>query len=652
MKITKMLVWAVLLGTSPIVLCGCDDDDTVVVDDFQVPVTLPQRIEIVRGSDGIIPLDKPGYIQPTDEIYLRTSGGVLIKCPITNIGEQSFSIAIPESLEEGNYYVLINRGQRRKNLGLTNIKFVEPPFEISEGTTIYGIVRSGDTPVKGVVVSDGYEVTATNDLGQYELKSQKKLNYVFISLPSGYEAKTDGVFPRIYSKLYASANSPEMISFELTPANQSKYKVLFLGDMHLADRTKDLQQFATVTSDINAYVSSHSGEKIYGITLGDMSWDLYWYSRSFGLDRYMQTVNSGLKNLPLFHTIGNHDNDMNATDNTGAKLPYRTMISPNYYSFNIGDVHYVVLDDIDCSAYDGTSSRNYSKQVTADQLAWLSKDLQYVDKSTPVVVMMHAPLYKPNSATGFRTDLKNPQDLLTALSGYQTVHFVTGHTHQNYNVTPKDAITNGLNLYEHNTAAICSDWWWSGNLNNCELLLSTDGTPSGYAIWDINGKNMSWIYKATGKDENFQMRTYDLNNVSFSMADVPNLSSSATAAVLSFKKYCDAYPANSKNEVLINVWNWNANWTINVKTENGQALSTTQVQAYDPLHVAAMTVKRFNDSGVTSAPNFITELHPHFFKVTAPDAQTDLVITVKDEFGHTYTENMARPKAFSVNAYK
>ena len=63
------------------------------------------------------------------------------------------------------------------------------------------------------------------------------------------------------------------------------------------------------------------------------------------------------------HTMGNHDNDMNATSDFDAEIRYRTVIAPTYYSFNIGKVHYVVLDDIDCSSYDGTDSRNYSKKI-------------------------------------------------------------------------------------------------------------------------------------------------------------------------------------------------------------------------------------------------------------------------------------------------
>lgn len=116
-------------------------------------------------------------------------------------------------------------------------------------------------------------------------------------------------------------------------------------------------------------------------------------------------------------------------------------------------------------------------------------------------------------------------------------------------------------------------------------------------------------------------------------------------------KYVDAYPENQDNEVLINVWNWNPRWTLKVTDENGNTLTPEEVWAYDPLHVAAMSVKRFNSSTLTSTPSFITEKFPHFFKVKAADADVDLTITVCDEFGHQWTENMQRPKAFSTDAY-
>lgn len=173
-------------------------------------------------------------------------------------------------------------------------------------------------------------------------------------------------------------------------------------------------------------------------------------------------------------------------------------IAPTYYSFNIGKVYYVVLDDIDCSNYDGTTSRDYEKRVSAEQLSWLSKDLAYVDKSTPLVVVMHAQLFYPSQTEGFKIDhdVLNTTQLLDVLDGYK-VHFVTGHTHLSFNVTPEDDVTGGREVYEHNAGAICASWWWSGYLTP-GVHISPDGTPGGYSVWDVNGTDIEWIYKATG----------------------------------------------------------------------------------------------------------------------------------------------------------
>ena len=160
---------------------------------------------------------------------------------------------------------------------------------------------------------------------------------------------------------------------------------------------------------------------------------------------------------------------------------------------------------------------------------------------------------------------------------------------------------------------------------------------------------MKWIYKCAGKDENFQFRSYDLNNESFSMDDVPNLKN--TSMRNTFAKIIKGYDGVERNEVLINVWQMNSRWTVNVTTADGKALEVKRVDAYDPVQIMAQTAKRFNED-ISSQPIGTVQNRYHFFKVTAPDKDTDLIITVKDEFGHVWTENMQRPKAFDEATYR
>ncbi|SHF72488.1 Calcineurin-like phosphoesterase [Mariniphaga anaerophila] len=649
-KILLYLVLAVILS-----LYGCNggNDHEEPVDDFNIQISLPSAIDVTQGGEYVFTAQGGGGLKMSDS-FLLESGGISYVCPVTAVSSTGFTVQISNECKTGEYNVSVKRDLRKKPVGKIYINIVDFLFTPDEGTTIYGIVKSEEGGVKGVVVSDGVEVTTTDEKGIYQLKSAKKRNYVFISVPSNYEAPSSGVLPQFFQTLKANANTVERVDFTLNKvAGQDAYKVFMLGDMHLAARTNDLSQFSAFTTDLNNYRNANASKKMYAITLGDMTWDLYWYSNNFGLSEYLNTINSQVKNLQIFHTIGNHDYDYQATSDFTAELQYMNYIAPTYYSFNIGEIHYVVMDDIDCSEYDGTTSRKYKKLTSAEQLSWLEKDLSYIDKSTPLVVVMHAQVYYPLQTGEFRIDhdIASTEQLFNILSGYK-VHFVTGHTHMTFNVTPESAVTGGNDFYEHNTGAVCASWWWSGNLTP-GIHISPDGTPGGYAIWDVSGKDLQYVYKATGWSEDYQFRSYDLNNVHFSLADVPLMPSSVPASVKNkYMQYVDAYPANNNNELLINIWNWNPNWTLTVTDEYGKRLTPEKVWAYDPLHIAALSVKRFNSASLKSTPSFITEKFTHFFKVKADNPDTDMIITVKDEFGHIWTENMQRPKVFSTDSYK
>lgn len=653
-NVLKYLLLA-LIAVSQLFACGGSDDEKTPADNFDVQFTVPGSVDVTEGGECTFAVSGGGKSPlTTDTFILESDAGISYVCPIVNTTSDSFTVRLADGCETGYYKVFVKRDARKKSFGRIYINIVEDiDFKPDAGTTVYGIVSSAGVGVENVVVSDGAEVTVTNEKGIYQLKSAKKWGYVFISVPSGYEVPSVGVLPQFHRALKNSADVVERADFKLEKVDgQDSYKIFMLGDMHLANRTGDLGQFAQFTSDLTDYMTRHKGEKMYALTLGDMTWDLYWYSNSYYFPQYLNTINSQIKNLQIFHTMGNHDNDFQTRSDYDAAVKYVDQICPTYYSFNIGKVHYVVMDDIDCSSYDGTESRNYVKSLSAEQLDWLAKDLSHVAKTTPVVVAMHAQVFYPTTS-GFKIDHDqvNTLRLFDILDGY-TVRFVTGHTHKLFNVTPDAPIVDGHNFREYNSGSVCASWWWSGNLTP-GIHIGTDGTPGGYGIWDVTGTDFQCLYKSTGWPEEYQFRSYDLNNVHFSMADVPLMPSDISASVKNaYMQYVNAYPQNNDNEVLINIWNWNSDWTLSVVDENRKTLPYTEVWAYDPLHIAALSVKRFNNAGLKSSPSFITDKFTHFFKVKADDADTDLVITVKDEFGNEWTENMQRPKAFSTDAYR
>lgn len=653
-NVLKYLLLA-LIAVSQLFACGGSDDEKTPADNFDVQFTVPGSVDVTEGGECTFAVSGGGKSPlTTDTFILESDAGISYVCPIVNTTSDSFTVRLADGCETGYYKVFVKRDARKKSFGRIYINIVEDiDFKPDAGTTVYGIVSSAGVGVENVVVSDGAEVTVTNEKGIYQLKSAKKWGYVFISVPSGYEVPSVGVLPQFHRALKNSADVVERADFKLEKVDgQDSYKIFMLGDMHLANRTGDLGQFAQFTSDLTDYMTRHKGEKMYALTLGDMTWDLYWYSNSYYFPQYLNTINSQIKNLQIFHTMGNHDNDFQTRSDYDAAVKYVDQICPTYYSFNIGKVHYVVMDDIDCSSYDGTESRNYVKSLSAEQLDWLAKDLSHVAKTTPVVFAMHAQVFYPTTS-GFKIDHDqvNTLRLFDILDGY-TVRFVTGHTHKLFNVTPDAPIVDGHNFREYNSGSVCASWWWSGNLTP-GIHIGTDGTPGGYGIWDVTGTDFQCLYKSTGWPEEYQFRSYDLNNVHFSMADVPLMPSDISASVKNaYMQYVNAYPQNNDNEVLINIWNWNSDWTLSVVDENRKTLPYTEVWAYDPLHIAALSVKRFNNAGLKSTPSFITDKFTHFFKVKADDADTDLVITVKDEFGNEWTENMQRPKAFSTDAYR
>ena len=628
---------------------SCDKDEPAA-EKVDVQFEVPATMTVEEGASEIsfrVQFSKAPLA--SDQIILG-SGTTEYTCSITSVSETRFGVSIASAWSRGfgpgTYNVYHVRGTNRTLKGKTDITVKYPGDEDvkpADGSTVYGKVSCEGTGLAGVVVSDGIEVVKTDSKGVYQMKSKKYHGYVFVSTPSGYEPLVSGILPKFHATLKSPANVAERVDFQLKKADgQDNHRMLMLGDIHLARRTDDQKQFAGFVKDVNATIAATPG-KVYALTLGDMTWDLYWITNNYSFKEYLADA-AGIQGVMLYHTIGNHDHSMYYMGDYDTVKEYKELIGPTYYSFNIGKVHYVVLDDVECTNSTPTTDekgnacyqRTYDGHIVSDELNWLKKDLASVPNGTPLVVTMHIPLYSNRGAY----NIKEASALANILKPYPEVHLYTAHTHTVYNT---DHL--GTNhLYEHNAGSICGTWWWSGK-ETPGVHIGQDGSPGGYTLLDIAGTNVKWQYKATGKGTDYQFVTYDRNQILLT-DDKYVPSSNGT-----YKFDASIWgQANTANEVYINVWNWDPAWKVEV-SENGTPLKVSQIVSgeKDPLHLIAYTAKRINKN---SKPTFPTDKNYHLFKVTASSANSTLDIKVTDRFGNVYTETMTRPKAFNTDTYK
>ncbi|MDE7115955.1 MAG: calcineurin-like phosphoesterase C-terminal domain-containing protein, partial [Muribaculaceae bacterium] len=352
---------------------------------------------------------------------------------------------------------------------------------------------------------------------------------------------------------------------------------------------------------MNNFISRErdSGRNVYSISLGDSGWEQFWAANSFGLTDAVDCL--GAIDCPTFHTIGNHDNNPYISDDWGSSEIFRKNVAPSYYSFNIGDVHFVILDNIIYNNPGATSStmgeRTYDRALTDRQLAWLREDLTAVsDKSAPLVICGHVPFYADPRLSGQTAtttrNMLNMDDLEDIIRPFSNVTLFSGHYHRNYTVASPylDGVT------EHNVASLSGSLWWTAKSGYSDNHICTDGSPGGYGILRVDNSTLDYSYKGAGFDESYQFRVYDLNTVRIDEDKV----SGKTKYKNLVRDYADVYYYGStSDEILVNVFSWQPGWDIRIE-EEGVILPVTRVRTKDPLHILSYECQRLSHNAVPS----------------------------------------------------
>jgi hypothetical protein len=213
-KLIKSLV-AILAALSALA-CTPESSAPSQTTEFKISgVSIPATVSASTGEEIIFKVYAQGPLA-TDLLVFVTDSGVEIKVPLSTCQGQEFGFIVPEGMFSDTYTMYVEReGQRIKVGKLTiNISFTVN-IDLKETTTVYGLILCDGRPVKDVVVSDGYDVTKTDENGIYQLASEKKHKYVFISIPSGYTVKLSGSQPVFFQYLMNSPDVKERVDFTL-----------------------------------------------------------------------------------------------------------------------------------------------------------------------------------------------------------------------------------------------------------------------------------------------------------------------------------------------------------------------------------------------------------------------------------------------------
>ncbi len=369
---------------------------------------------------------------------------------------------------------------------------------------VYGKVTSGDSPLAGVAVSDGATVTVTAADGTYELYAGKNEKFVFISNPAGHATATNQTGTARFYEPLGNASEIEA-NFTLTPSgDDTQHSFFLLADPQPLDM-EDIDLFNQET--IPDLIEMSEGRKnLFGVTCGDIVFnDLKLFTE------YEKAISK--TKIPFYQVIGNHDTNFEAgTDETSVET-YNRHFGPDYYSFNKGAVHYVVLNDVFWFGH-------YIGYFDQKQLDWLQQDLALVKPGTTVVVFTHIPPFNTQHIRYKKEPSKseivvNKKLLYRLLKPYKS-YVITGHMHESEYLED-----DGIEI--HVVGAVCGAWWTAPTC--------FDGTPKGYGIYEVNGSELKWKYKSTGFAATHQMSLHKKGSIK----DRPD---EIMANIWGWDKYC------------------------------------------------------------------------------------------------------------------
>lgn len=415
----------------------------------------------------------------------------------------------------------------------------------------------------------------------------------------------------------------------LPPSNTTrKLRFLAIGDCG----NNSTNQVNVKNTFIN-YIGSNDIDAM--ILLGDNAYNS-------GTDAEFQTnyfniyQNDFLRYYKLYPAPGNHDYGNSTANNTKTgstpanSMPYHLIFSvpssgeiggvasgvKNYYSFDVGDVHFISLDSYGSDA-------GLLRDTLGTQTTWLKADLAANTKKWTIAFFHHPPYTKTSHTSDTETDLiavrekfvrileRNGVDLILCghSHGYERSYLLKGFYNTyasplldaNFNATSHTATGNTQNGKYDGTANACAYSFNSGLYNHGSIYIvsgsagQVGGTTAGYpqnCMYYSNATNGGCLYFEVDSNR------LDVKFVSYTTAPTPVIRDQFTI----FK---DVRKKQTLNVVTNDPLTLTASWRGTYYWPNNGGATTQSVNLTNPVNGTFTYYARDANSGNCIEDTFI-----------------------------------------------
>lgn len=494
------------------------------------------------------------------------------------------------------------------------VAFAEPQ-QTARGVVFHdrngnGARDPGEPGLRGIGVSNQRDIAVTDAQGRYSLTVDDD-TILFVIKPRNWTTPIDrdgiakgyyihkpaGSPPLRFAGVSPTGSLPDSVDFPLRPQKEpDRFKALLFGDTQPRNQTEIDYIAHDVVKDLIG------SDAAFGITLGDIVFD------DLSLFDSIKAA-IGRIGIPWRHVLGNHDTNHDAPDDARSCETFQRQFGPQYYSFDYGPVHFVVLDDIMWRAKTETQAEGYTAGLGARQLEFLKNDLARVPTKQLVVLLMHIPIM----------GVAERSEVYGLLGSRPHTFSISAHTHtQAHLFVGKEDGWTGAEPHHHLVSATVCGSWWSGAPDELGIPHATmsDGAPNGYSIITFDRTRYDVEFRAARRPADHQMNIYAPDEVAASDA--------------------------AATQVLVNVFAGSSRSTVEMRLgDSGPWTPMQQVSVPDPAYLAMKELEKSPKPPLgRTLPGPSTPAHLWGANLPANPAAGTHVLHVRttDMFGKTYRD--------------